>query len=436
MINGGLFGFGFNRVPIRVVGSMFADFRFPSKDMFSEEIIEAYVDGAQNFKKGKALVACGDVHHLRMVQGSGEEWVYTAFVHAEMTANKNYLLKATLCVSGIRATECVCHAARNEHNRCKHVAAILLSLFLLHQHLNTPPKWITNRKRKVARMIGEDGWKINEKIKATLDWEGVKKGFEVPPPRHNGKAAVLITKQEVSKAEKRRQKEVKRKEKEKEKREKEKEKEKVKEGKEGGGEGKGMKEGKEKEGKGEEEKEGGEEGKEKGKEKEKEKEQEGEEEKGKEKEKKGSGDCKGKEEKEKEKEGGKQGKGKEKGKGKKKEKEEERGREGKGKGKGKKKKEKGKGKEKKKEKEEERGMEKKEKGKKKEKKKEKGKEKESEKGKEKKRKRNAIEETAQINTFRKKRRQEIIYPSHLIGASEVQKEKWRVEQIYKEFAKN
>ena len=139
--------------------------RLPSD--FSEDSVALFVSGSQNFRKGKDIIACGDVRKLQFLQETPNQWdIYEkGFVHAEKTANKNYLVRTSLTPSGILSSSCPCQGGRNTHNKCKHVAALLLSLFLLTNHLNSPPKWITNRKKKLARFSCPPDWPLYQKIR-------------------------------------------------------------------------------------------------------------------------------------------------------------------------------------------------------------------------------------------------------------------------------
>ena len=171
-------------------------------DAFSEDTILLYVMGKQNFNRAKAMIACGDVYDFHFFESEAGQWDYKAFVHAEMVANKNYLIRVSLAHSSILTTKCVCKAFKNKHNKCKHVVALLLTLFLFAKCPNSPPKWITNQRRKLVPMKCPPDWAIYKKIKFDLDWDGIKQGFFKKVPKHNDKALVLITSPEVKKRKK------------------------------------------------------------------------------------------------------------------------------------------------------------------------------------------------------------------------------------------
>jgi hypothetical protein len=174
--------------------------------VLSEIEVEKYVNGPQNFRKGKSLVACGFVYKVSLEKksnGGESDFSAAAFVHAEMSANKYYLTKLSLNQSGIIESICVCKAHTNEHNRCKHIAALLLSLRLHIDRPSSPPEWIEKRKNKVKRM-SRPGWRIHERIKVDLTFEDILKGFESDPPRHhNNKLPCLVREAEAADKKKR-----------------------------------------------------------------------------------------------------------------------------------------------------------------------------------------------------------------------------------------
>ena len=117
-------------------------------DAFSEDTILLYIVGKQNFNRVKVMIVCGDVHDFHFSESKAGQWNYKTFVHVEMVINKNYLICVSLACSSILTIKCVCKTFKNKHNKCKHVVALLLTLFLLAKCPNSPLKWITNQKRK------------------------------------------------------------------------------------------------------------------------------------------------------------------------------------------------------------------------------------------------------------------------------------------------
>jgi len=168
----------------------FAGFVIPSFPLFNEESIEVYIAGAQNYTKGCALVACGDVHEVKLKVSTPELWTYSGIVHSKLTANKHYLVSATFDKSAIVSTSCVCLAAPNAHNKCKHQAALLLALFSIKNYPYCQgPKWAM-RKRKVKRFFSP-GTSLHKKTKVDLTWSDVLQGFSLVSPKHGTKTAVI-----------------------------------------------------------------------------------------------------------------------------------------------------------------------------------------------------------------------------------------------------
>jgi hypothetical protein len=144
------------------------------------------------------MVACCNAMGIKVSSIGGDIYSFTGLVHEEKGANCWYTVHATLSPLSIDHTECVCAASLNLHNKCKHIAALLLSLYLLQSvPQSTPkkelPKWIRDRKRKVSH-FGKPGDTIYEKVKGWIEYEDVLKGFsKVPSYGDNGKKARVIT---------------------------------------------------------------------------------------------------------------------------------------------------------------------------------------------------------------------------------------------------
>lgn len=155
-----------------------------------EEEIESYIGGKQNFRKGQKIVACGDVQKVSFSTISSENYCCSAFVHAEMISNMNYLVRVFLSTSSILQSECVCKAGKNRHNKCKHVAAVLLSLFCLQNHKSDPPNWITTRRQYVTR-FADPGTDLYKQIRGGLTYTEILNRFSLEVERHNGKLPKL-----------------------------------------------------------------------------------------------------------------------------------------------------------------------------------------------------------------------------------------------------
>lgn len=170
----------------------------PSLSTFTVARIEEYISGKQNFRKGESIVACGDVSSLKF-DGSTEKGLkYSCFVHSEMTANKNYLVEGAIADDGSLMGICVCKASPDHHNKCKHVAALFLALHFLCLKDEPPPKYILNRKFKVAR-FAHPGWEINEECRCNLTPQDILQKLLAPPERYNSKPPVLVVKLEEKK---------------------------------------------------------------------------------------------------------------------------------------------------------------------------------------------------------------------------------------------
>ena len=93
----------------------------------------------QAFWIGKSLVACRDVGGITF-STLGEEKSCSGFVHLEKTASKWFKVSCKISTDGsICNPACVCFATPNmmtHHRCCKHVSALLLSLFVLENFQN------------------------------------------------------------------------------------------------------------------------------------------------------------------------------------------------------------------------------------------------------------------------------------------------------------
>ncbi len=106
----------------------------------SEERIKEYISGSQNFWKVSLMVACCNAMGIKVSSIGGDIYSFTGLVHEEKGANCWYTVHATLSPLSIDHTECVCAASLNLHNKCKHIAALLLSLYLLQSVPQSTPK--------------------------------------------------------------------------------------------------------------------------------------------------------------------------------------------------------------------------------------------------------------------------------------------------------
>jgi hypothetical protein len=189
--------------------------KFPSA-ILEGNFIQNYINGKQNFEKGRALVACGFVHQVK-VEKKEKVWIGTGYVHAQMAANKWYLVSSHFDELSLLETKCVCLAGKNTHNKCKHISALLHAIYLIMIRPTIPPKYISDRWNKVKRFY-DPGSDLHQRIKVDLTYQQILLGFDLPPPRHHtGAKAKLIDKAPKTQQEKTKEK----KEKEQEKIEKE-----------------------------------------------------------------------------------------------------------------------------------------------------------------------------------------------------------------------
>ena len=157
----------------------------PPISIFSLDSIDKFIGGKQNFRKGLRLVSCGDVHQLKRVD---QNW--QGVVHAEKTANLNYIVSCSFSMNEVSSSRCTCKAKRNIHNKCKHVSALLCSLFSLRNHYTQQPKWAIRKSLWHCRHADPSS-QLYKVAKVGLKWKDVIDGFFSTPPRHNGKLPVI-----------------------------------------------------------------------------------------------------------------------------------------------------------------------------------------------------------------------------------------------------
>jgi hypothetical protein len=103
----------------------------PDLSLFSLETIMGFVNGEQNFNKGKLLACSAQVFDLSVSDDDGSS-LFQGFVHAEMKQKEIYLVRCRFSPS--LSAWCVCPASDNEHNKCKHVSALLCALLCVKNH--------------------------------------------------------------------------------------------------------------------------------------------------------------------------------------------------------------------------------------------------------------------------------------------------------------
>lgn len=131
---------------------------------------------------------------LQFVTTSEKNWLVSGLVHRQKSCSGWYYTTFSTDCTSILSSSCVCLARKHAHNKCKHVAALLLAVFLLTHYLPpTPaPKWILSRKRKMSR-FGDPGMIVFEEAKGSITYHGILDGFGQPPPSgEGGKPPLLI----------------------------------------------------------------------------------------------------------------------------------------------------------------------------------------------------------------------------------------------------
>mmetsp|Transcript_23006 Transcript_23006/g.39138 ORF Transcript_23006/g.39138 Transcript_23006/m.39138 type:complete len:240 (+) Transcript_23006:68-787(+) len=155
---------------------------------FNIDTIKEYIAGAQNFSKGCAIVACGDVHDVQECDDK-----FTGFVHAELKTKVVYEVEATFNnADNTFDTKCSCSARNHETRRCKHRAAFLLILFALKNHAqdDVRPKWARRQGSLVTNGMHPDDKK---RCGAHLTWSDVLSIAKQSVPRHNNKNMTKVT---------------------------------------------------------------------------------------------------------------------------------------------------------------------------------------------------------------------------------------------------
>ena len=139
----------------------------------------------QAFRIGKSIVGCGDVSGIKISQ-SGETKTCSGFIHSEKTAKRWYQVTCTIFSNGsVVNPSCVCHASPNMRTHsccCKHVSALLLSLYALEncKNLNKHPKIF---RRPNMNRFAEASPYLQEKVEFHLTWEDVLSRMTMDPPK-------------------------------------------------------------------------------------------------------------------------------------------------------------------------------------------------------------------------------------------------------------
>jgi SAP domain. len=151
----------------------------------SPETLERAVP-PQAYRKGRCLVAQGDVAGLVRENLLDNQVKVSGFVHSEMAASNWY--KVSVLFNEIDETVyspcCVCRASANESigQFCKHVSALLWACIVLNDfagELTTPKQF---RRPNMKRFESAHS-KIQSQVEFHLKWEEIVQRLKEPPPK-------------------------------------------------------------------------------------------------------------------------------------------------------------------------------------------------------------------------------------------------------------
>ena len=150
----------------------------------------------QAYRLGKRSVACGDVAGFSVHQnnevGKEETAIYSAFIHSEKTATKWFKVQVIRGKNDVfESPECTCFAAKNER-KCKHISALLLTIFVLLHHRNdfSPPKSFRRPNMKVFDSACAE---LQHEVGYHLKWPDIIKRIESIPPKKRDYATTYDT---------------------------------------------------------------------------------------------------------------------------------------------------------------------------------------------------------------------------------------------------
>jgi len=115
--------------------------------------VAKFVDGGkQSFRQGKVVLGDLGLYELR-IKRVGVKWTVTGICTASLSADTYYSVSVTASADSLDSSTCVCAARSNTHNRCKHVAAVLLGVVTLVHH---------SRDDRFPAHVDRSGFKILE----------------------------------------------------------------------------------------------------------------------------------------------------------------------------------------------------------------------------------------------------------------------------------
>lgn len=170
-------------------------------EALSEKSIAAFIHGDQSQRKGQSIVSCSEVYALKHNLEANRTCSFSAIVRAEMKASEAYKVTCVLKEHEILNATCTCVASTYSHIKCKHVAALLYTIFIVHTPNLDEPKWISKRRRIVKR-YANPGDQIWQHIRGDLNFEIIKKEALGDVERHGGRPLKIWDKPKEKKGKK------------------------------------------------------------------------------------------------------------------------------------------------------------------------------------------------------------------------------------------
>jgi len=140
----------------------------------------------QAFRKGRSLVAQGDVAGLVREDLHENSVKVSGFIHSEMTASNWYKVSVFFHLNDetVSTPSCVCRGSANEAigQFCKHVSALLWACIVLNDFAEelTPPKQFSRPNMKRFESAHQ---KIQNQVEVHLKWPEIVQRLKDPPPK-------------------------------------------------------------------------------------------------------------------------------------------------------------------------------------------------------------------------------------------------------------
>lgn len=173
----------------------------PSKSDFSLETVKAFVNSAQNYKKGVLLVSDGQVYEFRLADRNSDFSLISTVI-SEKSNTYAYNVSIKFSKTGIEKTNCPCVAGSSHvHALCKHVAAALLACIVIRDHFNDQkfPQWFKTKSR--MRLWNPEAYGHAEFFG---DWNmvNVVKKYSTTTPEQLSSSKLVVLSKPVEKAKK------------------------------------------------------------------------------------------------------------------------------------------------------------------------------------------------------------------------------------------